>query len=225
MRGCGTLWDTVPSVIVKMLQPLRLCKNAIWTVAQAGLIIGLTKEVVHYDGPLKTGLTLTLLCIAVGMDLSSCRIKNQLIIFGMAAGILSWLPFSSKEDVGSLLAGIVIPIVVCWIPFLMHALGAGDIKLFSVVGCINGGWDAVFCIGFSFFIAAVMSLCRLIREKQLWTSLGECYQYFQQIFMEQKIRPYSGRKKPGHVIHFSMAIIFGYLVWMGVKICRIMPLY
>ena len=174
---------------------------------------------------MRIALVIVILLIAVIMDLSFRKIKNGLIIAGLAAGICVWVPFASVESGKDLLAGVILPILICWIPFLMHALGAGDIKLFSVIGCLYGGRDVVYCIGFSFLIAAGFSLAKLLKDRKLWTSLINCFRYFQQIFTKGKITPYSGRKEPDHLIHFSVAILLGFVVLMGVKYCKIAPLY
>ena len=201
----------------------RFCgKFALWTAAKKGSIIGFTKEVTANGGPLKTGITCTVLIIASGMDLTAYKIKNGLIYAALAVGILLYLPLISVNSSLDLLAGIFLPAVICWIPFLMHALGAGDIKLFSVIGCINGGRDAVYCIGFSFVIAAGFSLGRLLRRKQLWTSLIKCFQYFQDIISKGRMMPYPAGDEEGHKIHFSPFILLGYLIYLGVKDCSVM---
>jgi prepilin peptidase CpaA len=165
------------------------------------------------------------LLVAVWMDFDSYKIKNQLIILGMAAGIVLWMTVAGP-DIHSgidLLTGILLPIIICWIPFRMHALGAGDIKLFSVIGCLNGGKDVICCIVFSFLLAAGISLGRLLSHRQLRQSLLNCFRYFQSIYCEGSIMPYPQRDEPGHHIHFSAAILLGYAVLLGVKVCKNMP--
>lgn len=169
-------------------------------------------------------LAAAVLLAAVRMDLSCRRIKNELILAGLAAGTALRILFGGPGYGPDLLAGIFLPVIICWIPFLMHALGAGDIKLFSVIGCLYGGRDVIYCIGFSFLTAAGFSLLMLLHQRQLRTSLVQCFRYFHQIILKRQIIPYPGRDKPDHLIHFSAAILCGYAGFMGVKYCGIMPL-
>lgn len=125
----------------------------------------------------------------------------------------------------SFLSGFLIPILIGWIPFRMRAIGAGDVKLFVVVGCLNGGRDVFYCIFLSFLLAAGISLSRLLSLRQVKISLIYCFQYFQKIITQKKIEAYPGRMKKGHNIHFSIAILLGYVALLGVKNCKIVPLF
>lgn len=169
--------------------------------------------------------TAVILLIAVGMDLTFYRIRNELILAGISAGIALWIPDISIQSSAELLAGILIPIIICWIPFRMHALGAGDIKLFSVIGCLSGGRDAIYCICFSFLLAAGISLGKLLSRRQLIPGLLMCFQYFQEIVTKGKMMPYPGKDDSDHRFHFSISILFGYLILLGVKVCEIVPLF
>ena len=121
---------------------------------------------------------------------------------------------------GNCIFGMLVPLVLLWIPFRMHGIGAGDIKLFMVAGTFCGVEDILYCIFFSFLLAAGISLFRLFRLKQIRTSLGDCFLYFQQMFLLKQIFPYPGRTNSSHRIHFSLEILLGILVLLGVKVCR-----
>lgn len=159
------------------------------------------------------------------MDLYSDQIRNEWICVGIAAGgVLMLFPRSALGG-GSFLSGILIPVLLGWIPFRMRAIGAGDVKLFIVIGCLNGGRDVFYCIFLSFLLAAGISLSRLLSLRQLKMSLMYCFQYFQRMIVQKKIEAYPGRMKKGHTIHFSTAILFGYAALLGVKVCKIVPLF
>ena len=155
------------------------------------------------------------------MDWRNWKIANRLIFAGVFAGVVFWLRDISIKNLADFLGGFLLPILICWIPFRMHAIGAGDIKLFSVIGCINGSREILYCIVFSFLAAAGISLGRLLSQKQLWTSLAGCVQYFYQILSQQKIVPYPGREEKGHKIHFSLSILLGFVACVGVNMCGI----
>ena len=106
----------------------------------------------------------------------------------------------------------------------MRAVGAGDIKLFMAVGCLNGGEDVLYSIFLSFLLGAGISLGRLLSLKKLKISLIQCFRYFIQMVMQKKIERYPGAGEASHTIHFSVAIFLGYMVWLGVKTCKIVSL-
>ncbi len=181
-------------------------------------------EVMRVGSFIPISISLSILCAALVSDLKRERIPNRLICAGMAAGvccrILAWTPFGW----GSFFLGLLLPFLICWIPFRMGAVGAGDVKLLVVLGAFCGGQDIFFCIFFSFLFAAGISLGRLLSLRQFRQSLIQLFQYFQNIFLRGKIEIYPGRYVKEHTIHFSAAIFLGYAVCLGVRICRIILL-
>lgn len=223
MGDGGALWHVADPAFVKIIQGHFWHENWLWTAGKNGFIIGFTKGGGTYGGLLREGLTVVILLTAAGTDLICYRIKNELIFVGMMTGITLWMTDPPAGGI-HLLSGILLPVLVCWIPFRMHALGAGDVKLFSVIGCLNGGRDALCCITFSFLLAAGFSLGRLLSRRRLRSSLFDCFHYFQEIVSSGKIFPYPGRKAPDHRFHFSVFIFLGYLVFLGVNVCKNAPL-
>lgn len=172
---------------------------------------------------IRISVTAVILLCAVQSDFAVGKIRNRLILTGLFLGLLLHLPGIDAEELCSMLMGIAVPVLVCWIPFRMHGLGAGDVKLFCVIGCLNGGRSIVYCICISFLLAAGFSVGRLLTQKQLWSSMYGCIRYFQLIVREGKIIPYPERARPGHQFHFSAAVLLGYAAVLGVKVCGFIP--
>lgn len=169
-------------------------------------------------------ITLIFLYTAVVMDLRTGRIPNRWICVGLAAGTVLLLSPQSALGPGSFFLGFLIPFLIGWIPFRMRAIGAGDIKLFFVVGCLNGGEDVFYCIFFSFLLGAGISLSKLLSLRQLKAGLMNCFQYFINMLIQKKVYMYPGAREKSHTIHFSAAIFLGYIVWLGVKACKVILL-
>ncbi len=171
-----------------------------------------------------TGMSLVLLFAAVRSDLRSWQIPNLWIGIGLTAGvfcrILSWSSFGWS----GFFLGVLLPFLICWIPYRMGALGAGDVKLLMALGALSGGQTILYILFFSFLFAAGISLCRLLNLRQLRSSLLQLICFFQTMFFEGKIETYPGRYVEGHTIRFSIAILFGYTTWLGVSICRMLLL-
>ncbi len=115
-----------------------------------------------------------ILSIAVVMDYRNGRIKNWLTAAGIAAGCILRLS-TGETSVLLLLAGIFFPLLCCGLLFRMHALGAGDIKLFSVIGSFADFQELLSCICFSFVAGAIISLLKLIVNRNL---IEQCLWFF-----------------------------------------------
>ncbi len=167
-------------------------------------------------------MSLILLSVAAVSDLKSSRIPNPCICVGLAAGILCRTLSLTSFGWGGFFFGILIPFLICWIPFRMGAMGAGDVKLLIALGALNGGQEIFWCIFFSFLFAAGISLGRLLSLRQLRYSLIQLFFYFQSLFFTGKPGPYEGRDAKGHTIHFAVPVFLGYVVWLGVNVCRVL---
>ena len=150
-------------------------------------------------------------------DILSGKIRNRLILCGLAAGLILQAVESGWRGVGIFLINVSIPVVLCYLLFLMHALGAGDIKLFSVVG---GIWDLhilKLTIIISFLVAAGMSLWKMLYHHNLISRLCILGKYLYQVIVTFQLPEYSkGDQGKQHIIHFSIAIFIGFLVALEV---------
>ncbi len=176
---------------------------------------------------LKMTCLVCLLLLAVIMDFKSYKISNPLIIIGLILGILFNFYEYGWTSISIWFCGILLPILLLFPLFLMKALGAGDIKLFSVIGCFYGLTYVLKSIVAAFFIAAVMSIIYLIKYRQVFYRLHHLVNYIQTISskhlsvwqntetgVKKEIEPYYDRKRDGYqgVIHFSAAILAAILL-------------
>ena len=159
-----------------------------------------------------------LLIIAVATDITSGRISNRLICLGIGTGLLFRIWESGAWGLILSVIQIIIPVIVLYLLFLMHALGAGDIKLFSMIGSIWSLRVLICCMIFSFLVGAVLSLLKLLYQKNLFTRLRYFYRYVQNCFLTKSIGIYD-RESDGkqNIIYFSVAILIGFCITMGVN--------
>ena len=155
-----------------------------------------------------------ILTAAVIMDVRTGKIDNRFLGGSMLTGVLLQISVCGAEWYFVLLRA-AFPAAVFWLLFRMRVLGAGDIKLFSVIGCFWSFQNLLYCIGFSFAAGAVFSLIRLIRLRELISSFASVLSYFQSIFRQGRVEQYPGRDRQGHQIHFSVAVYFGFLLTLG----------
>jgi prepilin peptidase CpaA len=173
---------------------------------------------------IKLACLVVLLLLAVWKDLNSYKISNQLILIGIIIGFLFNLFETAWTGVVIWFGGIFLPVILLIVLFLFKVLGAGDIKLFSVVGGFFGASYVVNSIVIAFFAAAVLSLIQLIKYKQVRYRFHYFISYIQKMiqinqFTKQGIRnfkiiPYYDIERDGYkgVIHFSAAILSAVLI-------------
>ena len=158
-----------------------------------------------------------LLVIAVAQDIRSGRVSNKLILFGLFLGLLSKVQEYDFRGIYFFLRNISVPVILFYLMFLMHVLGAGDIKLFSVIG---GIWDLhvlITTIMISFLIAAGMSLGKLLYHHNLISRLCIFGKYIHEVITTFQLPEYpKGAQEKQHIIHFSIAILIGFLITLEV---------
>ncbi|MDO4453163.1 MAG: A24 family peptidase [Eubacteriales bacterium] len=104
---------------------------------------------------------------AVITDLREEKIKNKWILGGILFGI--GIRILEEGVYGLLFAflGMSVPLVLLWIAFCERWIGAGDIKLFSVLGSILGMGRILECMMAALLFGAFYAaICRLAGRKK-----------------------------------------------------------
>ena len=163
---------------------------------------------------LKSLTLLLLLGVAVWMDVQKGKISNRLIVFGIGLGLMFRIDTCGVYGLFLFLRNISFPVILFYLLFLMHALGAGDIKLFSMIGSFLSLKGLCHCIGYAFFMGAVWSLFRLLHKKKLKKNLVSFSRYIKGIILEKQITCYKENREEQEVIFFSIPILCGYLCYL-----------
>ena len=110
--------------------------------------------------------------LAMVTDLSSSRIPNILLaaclfsgigerILRLLCGLDPWEACSFPE----MTAGFLIPAVILILPFMLKGLGAGDVKLFCVLGSLMGSRRILVCMAYSFAAAGAEAVVLLAMHR------------------------------------------------------------
>ncbi len=154
--------------------------------------------------------------MAVIFDLRSYKIPNLLIVIGLMMGI-SWSFYSgSWNGLLESAAGIVLPIVVLFLLHQLRMLGAGDIKLFSVIGGFVGHPVWVIIL-YSFIAGGILAAIQMLYRRILVDRMKSFWNYFHTCYQTRQIVPYNSgfdQGNTGNTIHFSIAICMGYGWWL-----------
>lgn len=138
-------------------------------------------------------MLLGFLFCAVYTDMRQTRISNRLIVFGLFIGFVFRLWSEGSMGVLFYVVNIFIPVIFLFLLFQMRALGAGDIKLFSMLGAFISTEQLLKLMVLAFCIGALMGICKII------------YQF---IFLRFELGKLTQ-------IHFSPAILIAYILVVG----------
>lgn len=133
---------------------------------------------------------LFLVVVAVFTDMTQTRISNRLIVAGLLLGLILRIIGEGWIGILVFIVNISIPVVLLYPLFCLRALGAGDIKLFSVVGAFLTMQQLFEVLWLSFVAAALLGILKIV--------CGRCRYGFRQGKLTQ--------------IHFSPAIGIAYLI-------------
>lgn len=153
--------------------------------------------------------------VAVCMDLNWEKIDNRWIMFGWLTGFSYRLWKSGLKGTGIFLVGALVPVLILYLLFVFRMIGAGDIKLLSVLGGFMGPSAVVVCIGISFLFGAVFSLAVLILCGNLKSRLRYFAGYFNRFITTKEIIPYIRKGRQMENIHFSVPILMSVLLFAG----------
>lgn len=159
-------------------------------------------------------LTAVLLMAAAVGDVQNCRVSNHIIAAGLLLGIFTNLRQNGYMGIFSFFLGMMVPILLFWLLFRFRMLGAGDIKLFSVVGGLYGASFVLRVIVAAFFLGAVMSVFQLLRYKNLKFRLQYLAEYVSVYVKTGEAGSYYQKERDGAepVVHFAVAVFGGFLL-------------
>lgn len=149
-----------------------------------------------------------LLSMAAVWDLWQKRIPNLLIMIGFIQGMGYLLLQRDIALIFHHFLGITFPLIVCIPLYLTKTLGAGDIKLFSMIGCFLSVEETIHCFCLSFFLAGVFSLIFLCQQKKLMKRLRYAGVYLYGCLQERKLKPYYPPGEEGEVMKRNSSISF-----------------
>ena len=117
--------------------------------------------------PIAGWLLSGIVLVAAWDDLRSGRISNQLIVAGLLAGFLCQVVQYKAAGIVLFLGGSLLPLLLLGVLFYFRMLGAGDIKLFCVVGGFLGAMDLLKCMLVAVVFGAVWSFW-ILWKRHVW---------------------------------------------------------
>lgn len=106
------------------------------------------------------------------IDYKERRVPNWLNAAIALAGFAAQAYFSGLSGVGTGALGLCVGFAVLIVPWLMHGMGAGDVKLMMAIGVWLGPWATFlsFCAGA--VIGGVIAVVMILSTGRLWQAYG-----------------------------------------------------
>ena len=162
-----------------------------------------------------------LLLIAAILDFYKGKIPNVLILAGCCYGMVRIM---KDGNILSSIPGILFPFIILFPLFQIGVIGAGDIKLFSMLGFYFSFMEVIFCIFASFVFGAMISVISFIRYENflermtyLFSYLKECLRmgHFRYYYLNSKGEEVSVDKERNSKIHLAFPIFISVLLQVG----------
>ena len=163
---------------------------------------------------------LTHLTLAVVMDFGNGRISNRLIVSGLIWGLAFRLLGEGSAGAVHFLMNISIPVIMLYLFYLIGVLGAGDIKLFSVIGGFTNLKTLTDCVLAAFVAGAVIAVLKMLYMRNLRISLFKAQVFLRELFSGKFSSYRNGWVQEQNLMHFSVAVLLGMLyahrtVWLS----------
>lgn len=152
---------------------------------------------------------------AVFFDVRYQRIPNGCIVAGLLGGLAyQWIYFRAA-GLALYMMGILLPVIVLGILFYFRMIGAGDVKLLSVIGGFLGPMDGFWCMIYAFLIGGMISAILLIKRRNFYSRFFYFKTYFSQFLETKQWKPYMRAEDEDSHLYFSIPIFLSLLCRMG----------
>lgn len=160
------------------------------------------------------------------MDFFFDKIFNEWILFSLIIGLSYAVWLGGAEGLVRAMISMTLPFVILYPLFMIGALGAGDVKLLAIMGCFFTIREVIFCLAGSFLIGAVLSLLKMLAEKNFLQRIKYLLSYIHDIFKCRAWKLYElevqdKKEKNKGKIHFSLPIMISVMLirlWKGTGI-------
>jgi prepilin peptidase CpaA len=107
------------------------------------------------------------LLYAVFTDLRVRRISNKLTYPAMLVGLVGNLVIGGWGGLGHSMVGWSTGLAIMLIPFLLRAMGAGDVKLMAAIGAIKGPEFVLVAALYACLTGGLLAIFYLYRERRV----------------------------------------------------------
>ncbi len=152
---------------------------------------------------------LLFLTLAVWMDFKKGIIRNWLIVSGILVGLFFQVHLRGSYGILYFLVNVSVPVVLFFYLFHIRGIGAGDLKLLSLVGSFYRTHSFFDVLLYIFFAAFFCCLYQLYKNETLTDSINRFMEYVDASVEAKRILPYPDSGTFQNKLHFSLPILLG----------------
>lgn len=160
-------------------------------------------------------LLLLLAGVAVCMDFLMEKVVNSFILLGLAVGMFFCMKQMGLWGLVFYGTGVFVPLCLLLPLFYFRMLGAGDIKIFAVLGGLLGYADILKVLFASFVLGGVLSLAFLISCGNFKERISYFFNFFKQYYETGKPGVYIQKGKSAENFHFTVPILLSVMLYAG----------
>lgn len=152
-------------------------------------------------------------------DLKTDRIPNGFILLGMAVGF--GVSFYSGRELWEILGSVSLMFLLLYPLYKIGVLGAGDVKLFMMIGSFCTAGELLVILAGAFVIGAVFSLVKILTEHNGRERFCYFFSYLSdivrsghwKIYGEDLVQDYNTYRR--NKIHFAVPVLFSAVMRIG----------
>ncbi len=104
----------------------------------------------------------SLCLLAAVTDIYSYKVKNHIIVTGILAGYIFFIHSYGIQGLLYSTLGLCIPLLSMMAFYRFKLFGAGDLKLFAMIGAITGPKDIAIIMAMTFVFGAVIGAVKIV---------------------------------------------------------------
>lgn len=158
-----------------------------------------------------------ILTVAAACDYFTNKIPNLLIISGYITAFVTMILTYGLDDWYIYIIRALWPIPALFIFYFLKALGAGDIKLFSVISIFCPTEFLIRFVIISLIIAAIWGILRLIISHELHIKMLEITAHVKKCINAGEVFDYLPSSKSSYLC-FSICMLFGFIANIGMEV-------
>jgi prepilin peptidase CpaA len=156
-----------------------------------------------------------IILISVYTDIMYYKVLNKIVYPGILLGILVSTLFYGWRGMGFSLVGIFLTIGILFFFYALGFLGAGDVKLFAVVGGFLGFQETFWILLYSFLAGGGIGLIVLLMRKNGKERFKKLWIYLKISFYGMKLSQYEGGKRDEKgIFWFTYSIAAGFGIYL-----------
>lgn len=162
-------------------------------------------------------VALVILTVAAACDYFTKKIPNLIIISGYGMAFTTMIVINGFSDFYIYIIRALWPVLALFIFYYLKALGAGDIKLFSVISIFCPTEFLIRFIICSFMIGALYGLIRMIINRELKNKLASVLCHVQKCMASGEVSHYTPTSNSSYIC-FSICMLVGFLSALGLEV-------